>query len=65
MWVIDFFINLPSPHFKAPVRSSTLEVLWTKKHAPTPSPSPSDVFIFGLEVEFVKELGGVLEYIEV
>jgi hypothetical protein len=40
-------------------------VLWTKKHAPTPSPSPSDVFIFGLEVEFVKELGGVLEYIEV
>jgi hypothetical protein len=33
-------------------------VLQTKEHAPTPS--PSIVFTFGLAVESIKELGGVL-----
>jgi hypothetical protein len=33
------------------------EMLRAREHASTPS--PSNVFIFGLTIEFIKELGGV------
>jgi hypothetical protein len=57
VWVIDLLVNIPSPHPRAPARPFTLEVLQAKEHAPTPS-SP-DVFILGLAIESIKELGGV------
>ncbi len=56
MWVIDLLVNLPSPHPNAPTRPSTPKVLWAKESAPTFFPSV--VFIFGLTIESIKELGG-------
>jgi hypothetical protein len=57
MWVINLLVNLPSPHLGAPTRPSTFKMLQVKECAQTPS--PSIVFIFGLVVESIKELGGV------
>jgi hypothetical protein len=56
VWVIDLLINLPNPHPEALAHPSTPEMLWTRERAPTPS--LSIVFIFGLIVESIKELGG-------
>jgi len=57
VWVINFLVNLPTPHPRTLARLSTLEVLWTKKRALTHF--PFIVFTFGLVVESIKELGGV------
>jgi len=54
--IIDPLVIHPSPHPKAQARPSTLEVLQTREH--TPTPYPSDVFIFGLIFESIKEFGG-------
>jgi len=56
VWVIDLLVNLLSPHLGALARPSTPEVLRAKEHVPTPF--PFDVFIFGLVIKFIKELGG-------
>jgi hypothetical protein len=63
MWVIELLVNLPSPHPRAPTHPSTLEVMWTREHAPTPSPSV--VFTFGLVVSPSISLGvcQILSYI--
>jgi len=45
-----------SPHFGAPTRPSTLEVLRVREC--TPIPYPFVVFTFGLIIEYVKEFGG-------
>jgi hypothetical protein len=58
MWVIDMLVNLPSPHPKAPTHPSTHEMLRVRERVATPS--PSIVFTFGLAVESIKELRGVL-----
>jgi hypothetical protein len=56
VWVIDFFVNLLSPHPGAPTCASTPKVLQAKEHAPIPFLSV--VVTFGLTVESIKELGG-------
>jgi hypothetical protein len=56
VWVIDLLVNLPSPHPEAPAHCSTPKVMWTRERTPTP---PFVVFIFGLVIESIKELGGV------
>jgi len=56
MWVIEFLVNLPSPHPGAPTHPFTPEMLRAREH--TLTPSPSVVFTFGLIVESIKELGG-------
>ncbi len=57
VWVIDFLVNLPSPHLGALAHPSTLKMLQAKEC--TPIPSPSNVFTFGLIIESIKELGCV------
>jgi hypothetical protein len=54
MWVIELFINLPSPHPGTPICPSTPEVLRTKKHAPL-SFCCFHLWTCG---ESIKELGG-------
>jgi len=56
MWVIVLLVNLFNPHHRASTLPSTLEMLRVREHAPTPSPCV--VFIFGLAVGSIKELGG-------
>jgi hypothetical protein len=55
VWIIELFVNLPSPHPEVPTHSFTSKVLWVKEHAPTPS--PSIVFTFGLIVSPSRCLG--------
>jgi hypothetical protein len=50
--------NLFVLHCGAPARPSTSKVLQAKER--TPTFPPSTVFIFGLAVESIKELGGAL-----
>ncbi len=54
MWVINLFVNPPSPNPRASARPSTLKVLRTKEHTPT----PSVIFTFKFTIESIKELGG-------
>ncbi len=54
MWVIDLLVNLSNPHPRTP--PSTLEVLQARERAATPL--LFIVFIFGLVIESIKELGG-------
>jgi hypothetical protein len=56
MWIIDLLVTHLNPHLRARVCPSTLEVLWTKKRAPTPY--PFIVFTFGLVVESIHEFRG-------
>jgi hypothetical protein len=55
MWIIDALITHPNPHFGAPTRPSTLEMLRTKKRTLIPT---SIVFIFEPAFEYFKECGG-------
>ncbi len=55
VWVTELFVNLPIPNPGAQAHLSTLEVLRVRERALIPS---FDVFIFGLVVESIKELGG-------
>jgi hypothetical protein len=48
-------VTLPIPHPRASTHPFTPKVLRTKECAPTPS--PSIVFIFGVTVKSIKELG--------
>jgi hypothetical protein len=55
VWMIELFVNLPSPIPELQHAPLPLKVLRAKKHAPTPSPSV--VFTLRLIVESIKELG--------
>ncbi len=57
VWIIDLLVTRPNPHLRALARLFIPEVLWTKERTPTPYPSID--FTFGLEVESIKEFGGV------
>jgi hypothetical protein len=39
VWIIDLLVTRPSPHFKAPSRLSTFEMLWATERTPTFYPS--------------------------
>jgi hypothetical protein len=56
VWIIDFFVHLPSPHHGALACTSTPKVLQAREHAPIFFLSV--VITFGLTVESIKELGG-------
>jgi hypothetical protein len=58
VWVIDFLVNLPSPHPEVPAHLFTLEVLRTRER--TPTPLRSTIITFELAFESIKEVGGVL-----
>jgi hypothetical protein len=57
MWIIELFVNLPSPCPGALTHPSSPKMLWVRKC--TPTLSPFLVFIFGFTVESIKKLGGV------
>jgi hypothetical protein len=56
LWIIDLLVIRFSPHPRALAHASTLEVMRTKEH--TPTPYLSIVFTLGLEVESIKKFGG-------
>jgi hypothetical protein len=55
VWVIELLINLFSPHPGAPAHPSTFKVLQARERTPT---LHVVVFIFGLVIMSIKELGG-------
>jgi len=54
-WIIELFVNIPSPHPRAPTRPSTPEVLQTMERAPTPY--SSIVFTLDLHLSMSRRLG--------
>jgi hypothetical protein len=55
VWVIKLIVNHPSPHLGTPARPFTLQN--DVGQGAHPTPSPFVVFIFGLIVGSIKELG--------
>jgi hypothetical protein len=57
VWIIDLLITHFNPHRETPSRTSTPELLWTKKRAP--SPYRFVVFIWGSHLSLSRNLGCV------